>query len=72
MYKPYAAERITGEIGSISRMLQLCGEEIVKQEIMNRISDERKIYKNTWKAAVYEAIYVSTWFWEYYLPNYGR
>lgn len=72
LYKPYAAERITGEIGSISRMLQSCGEEIVKQEIMNRISDERKIYKNTWKAAVYEAIYVSTWFWEYYLPNYGR
>ena len=70
LYKPYAAELITGEGGWINRLFQNCGEEIAKQEILDRISDEHKLRKNTWKAAVYEAIYGSKWFWKEYLPNY--
>ena len=70
LYKPYAAEMITTEMGWINRLFRRCGEEIAKQEILDRISDERKIQKNTWKAAVYDALYTSTWFWTQYLPNY--
>lgn len=69
LYKPCAAEMIITEIGWINRLLKKCGEEIAKQEIIDRISDEHKRYKNTWKSAVYEAIYISEWFWKKYLPS---
>jgi len=70
LYKPYAAELIITEIGWIKRLLQRCGENVAKQEILDRITDEQKVRKNTWKAAIYEAIYDNEWFWKQYLPNY--
>ncbi len=71
LYKPYAAEMVITEIGWIKRLLQKCGEDVAKQEILDRMADEQKIRKNTWKAAIYEAIYNNEWFWKQYLPNYG-
>ena len=50
---------LTTEIRWIHRVFQRCGEEIARQEILERMQDEQKTRMNTWKAAVYEALYRS-------------
>ena len=59
LYKPCASEMFTTEIHWIHRLFQRCGEEIARQEILERMQDEQKTRMNTWKAAVYEALYRS-------------
>ena len=59
LHKPYASEMLTTEIRWIHRLFQRCGEEIARQEILERMQDEQKTRMNTWKAAVYEALYRS-------------
>ena len=63
---------LTTEIRWIHRLFQRCGEEIARQEILERMQDEQKTRMNTWKAAVYEALHRSKWFWNEYLPQKGR
>lgn len=70
LYKPYAAEMFTTEIKNIKRMYNKCGEDITKDEIKERMEDQRSIRKNDWKAAVYEAIYMNDWFWKEYIKKY--
>lgn len=70
LYKPYAAELFVSEIKWIKRVFNRCGEEIAKQEIFERISDEQVLRKNNWKAAFYNAIYLNEWFWKEYIINY--
>ena len=50
---------LTTEIRWIHRLFQRCGEEIARQEILERMQDEQKTRMNTWKAAVYEALHRS-------------
>ena len=59
LYKPYASEMLTTEIRWIHRLFQRCGEEIARPGILVRMQDEQKTRMNTWKAAVYEALYRS-------------
>ena len=70
LYKAWAVDSIITDLGGIYRLFQNCGEEIAREEISYRILDVRKLNKNAWKAAYYEAINISEWFWKQYLPNY--
>lgn len=67
IYKPYAAEWAVEESKSLSRLLKKTDKKTVEDDICDRMKDVQSTHKNTWKYAVYKAIFYSEWFWKEYL-----
>mgnify|MGYP007094068254 CR=1 FL=1 len=47
--------------------LKKTDKKTVEDDICDRMKDVQSTHKNTWKYAVYKAIFYSEWFWKEYL-----
>ncbi len=45
------------------------GEELVKEDLLGRIEERRRVTKNNWRAALYEGLLESREFFEKYLMS---
>ena len=69
LYKSYAAEEFQGCLNGIKRVYRRGGKELAIDDLNEQIEDRNIIRKNTWQAAMYQAIIESEWFWNTYLPG---
>lgn len=69
IYKVYSAETYHQEFGRIKRLYLAGGVEAAKKDIMISIESYREDNINSWKAAMYQAIIDSEWYWTNYIPR---
>lgn len=69
LYKPYASEEFRACLKRIIRLYKRGGKELAIEDLKEHIEDQEAVRLNTWKAAMYQAIIDSEWFWETYLPE---
>lgn len=69
LYKAHAAELFSEYSVSLKRLYIKGKEELVKQDLYDRIGEARVIRKNGWKAAMYDGLLNNKWFFQKYLPQ---
>ncbi len=69
VYKIHAPELFRPCIHRIKILYDQGGRSLATKRLLENIEDERYITINSWKAAMYQAMIDSDWFWTVYLPN---
>lgn len=69
IYKVHAAEVYQSCFHRIKILFNKGGKNLAVMRLIEYIEDERSIAINSWKAAMYQAIIDSDWYWEVYLPG---
>lgn len=64
LYQAHAAEEFTEYIYSAKKLYEAGGEKSIKENLQERLAEHRSIYKNTWKAALYDGLLNSEEFLE--------
>lgn len=69
VYKVHAAEVYQSCFHRIKILFNKGGKELAVTRLLEYIEDEQSISINSWKAAMYQAMIDSDWYWEIYLPG---
>lgn len=69
IYKSHAAELYSSCENRMKVLFQKGGKTLAVERLFENIEDERLNNMNSWKAAMYQAMIDSDWYWETYLPN---
>jgi hypothetical protein len=69
LYISHAAEEFAEFEGSLERLYKTGRNLLVQEYLADRIKDCRSIMKNTWRAAMYNGLLDSKWFFNEYLPG---
>ncbi|MCQ6565082.1 HNH endonuclease [Bacillus mycoides] len=62
LYSSYASEEISGKLFSFKKSFEHGGNLAVKNELLKEIESLRYVQVNSWKTALYTALYESDWF----------
>ena len=71
IYKVHAAEVYQSCFHRIKILFVKGGKDLAVARLREYIEDENSINVNSWKAAMYQAMIESDWYWEVYLPGFG-
>lgn len=69
IYKVHAAEVYQACFHRIKILFDKGGKDLAVIRLLEYIEDEQSITINSWKAAMYQAMINSDWYWNVYLPN---
>lgn len=69
IYKVHAAEVYQSCFHRIKILFDKGGKELAVIRLQEYIEDEQTITINSWKAAMYQAMIDSDWYWDVYLPG---
>ncbi|WP_371069327.1 hypothetical protein [Sediminibacillus sp. JSM 1682029] len=64
LYSSYASEELSGKIFSLKQSFEQGGTSVVKRELQKEVESLRFSHVNSWKTALYTALYESDWFCE--------
>lgn len=69
VYKIHAPELFRPCLHRIKILYDKGGRDLAIKRLLENIEDEQYITTNSWKAAMYQAMIDSDWFWTVYLPR---
>ena len=69
IYKIHAAELYATYERRIRILYEKGGKELAIERLLENIEDERASNLNSWKAAMFQAMIDSDWYWEEYMPT---
>ena len=69
IYKVHAAEVYQSCFHRIKILFKRGGKQLAVDRLLEYIEDEQSISINSWKAAMYQAMIDSDWYWTVYLPG---
>ena len=69
VYKVHAPELYSTCFHRIKKLFDKGGKTLAIKRLTENIEDEQSNSNNSWKAAMYQAMIDSNWYWETYLPN---
>ncbi|MDS0528473.1 HNH endonuclease [Clostridium sp. SHJSY1] len=69
LYSSHAASEFTSYKFMIKTFYKHGGEELIKLDLESRIESHRKVWLNSWEAAMYTALLNNKWFFNTYIPS---
>lgn len=69
IYKVHAPELYSTCSHRIKKLFDKGGKELAIERLKENIEDEQSHNNNSWKAAMYQAMIDSDWYWDIYLPS---
>ncbi len=69
IYRLHASELYRTCFHRIKILFEKGGKDLAVERLRENIEDEQAIAKNSWKAAMYQAMIDSKWYWEIYMPS---
>ncbi|MGE7975541.1 hypothetical protein ACQKOK_22045 [Bacillus cereus] len=64
LYSSYASEEFSGKVFLFKKAFERDGANYVKEELLRELESLRYLHVNSWKIALYTALYESNWFCE--------
>lgn len=69
IYKVHAPELYSSCLNRMKILFGKGGRELAIERLKEKIEDEQSNRINSWKAAMYQAMIDSNWYWDIYLPS---
>lgn len=69
LYVAHCGEEFSEYGYTAKELYERGGEELVKEDLLGRIEERRRVTKNNWRAALYEGLLESREFFEKYLMS---
>lgn len=69
IYKVHAPELYSTCFHRIKKLFDKGGKKLAIERLIENIEDEHSNSNNSWKAAMYQAMIDSDWYWDTYLPG---
>lgn len=69
IYMLHAAELYRTCCNRIKKLFDKGGKDLAVKRLLEYIEDAREVNINSWKAAMYQSMIDSDWYWTIYLPN---
>ena len=69
LYVAHCGEEFSEYGYTAKELYEIGGEELVKEDLLGRIEERRRVTKNNWRAALYEGLLESREFFEKYLMS---